>query len=130
MFNRIDHVVIAVTDLDAAANLYGKNFGLKASAPQDAPDLGGRRIRFDVGNAFVDVVQPSVPGSPLEGFIKERGEGIYLIGVQVDNLKQSISELRRKGVQIIEEGGRVLIHPKSTHGALMLLTEKPDGKPA
>ena len=124
MFKGIDHVVIAVTDLDAAAALYGQSFGLKASAPQDAPDLGAKRIRFDAGNAFVDVVQPSSPSSPLNAFIKDRGEGIYLIAVQVDDLKGSVAALRQKGAQIMEESGRVLVSPKTTHGALMQLIEK------
>lgn len=124
MFKRVDHVVIAVTDLDAAAALYGQSFGLKASAPIDAPELGARRIRFDAGNAFVDIVQPSSPTSPLNAFIKDRGEGIYLIAVQVDDLKGSVAALKQKGAEIMEESGRVFVSPKTTHGALMQLIEE------
>ena len=123
MFKRVHHVVIAVSDLTAAAALYGQNFGLKAAAPDEAPDLGAKRIRFDVGNAFIDLVQPSTPTSPLNEFIKDRGEGIYLIAVQVDNLKSTLAELRRKGAQVLEEGGRAFVSPKTTHGALMQLIE-------
>ena len=121
MFTRVDHVVIAVSDLDAAAALYGKSFGLK-SAPQDeVPGLGAKRVRFDAGNAFVDLVQPLAEASPLTQFIKDRGEGIYLIAVKVDDFDATLAALRQKGAQIITERGKTFISPTTTHGALMEL---------
>ncbi len=126
MFNKIHHIVIAVADLDAASTLYGKTFGLKAQTPVDMPAEGWRRVRFDVGNAFVDLAQPTSETGELGKFVKEKGEGIYLISVQVDDLAKTVKELRAKGAQVTGEatkGGRVLVSPQTTHGALMELTE-------
>ena len=126
MFNKIHHIVIAVADLDAASLLYGKTFGLKAQAQVDVPAEGLRRVRFDVGNAFVDIAQPTTDTGELGKFVKDKGEGIYLISVQVDDLAKTVKELRAKGAEVIGEavrGGRVLVSPKTTHGALMELME-------
>ena len=126
MFNKIHHIVIAVADLDAASVLYGETFGLKAQLPVDSPAEGLRRVRFDVGNAFVDIAQPTSDTGELGKFVKEKGEGVYLISVQVDDLRETVKELRAKGAEVIGEatkGGRVLLSPQSTHGALMELTE-------
>ncbi len=121
MFTRVNHVVIAVTDLDAAVALYGKSFGLKSSPPDEVQDLQAKRVRFDAGNAFVDLVQPISDASPLTQFIKDRGEGIYLIAVKVDDFDATLSALRQKGAQIITERGKTFISPSTTHGALMEL---------
>ena len=126
MFKKIHHVVIAVVDLDAATALYGKTFGLKAEAPVEVPAEGLRRVRFDVGNAFVDIAQPTSDSGELGRFVKEKGEGIYLISAQVDDLAKTVEELRAEGAQITGEaakGGRVMVSPQTTHGALMELTE-------
>lgn len=126
MFNKIHHIVIAVADLDAASSLYGKTFGLKAQTLADMPTEGLRRIRFDVGNAFVDIAQPTNETGELGKFVKDKGEGIYLISVQVDDLAKTVKELRAKGAEVVGDavrGGRVLVSPKTTHGALIELTE-------
>ncbi|MBF8299103.1 MAG: methylmalonyl-CoA epimerase [Dehalococcoidia bacterium] len=115
--------MIVVSDLNAAAALYGQTFGLKSGPPQLAPDLQATRLRFDTGNAYVDVVQPASEASPLGQFLKDRGEGIYLIAVQVDDLEGTLTTLRQRGAEIHVEAGRTFISPKTTHGALMELIE-------
>ncbi len=126
MFKRIDHVVIAVKDLEAAATLYGEHLGLKGSEPADVPAIGVRRINFDVGDAFIELAQPVADSSPVAKFVAERGEGLYLIAVQVHDRKAAVKVLREKGARIIGDestDGQVFIHPKSTHGVLMQLVE-------
>lgn len=126
MYNKVDHVVIAVSDLDAAAALYGKTLGLKPSEVMVSRELGLKRINFDVGNAYIEIAQPIDETGPVARFVKEKGEGLYLIAVKVDSIKETVGKLRRQGARIIGDenaGGQVFIHPKSTHGVLMQLVE-------
>lgn len=126
MFKRIDHVVIAVSDLEAANAVYSKQLGLKGREAQEVPAIGIKQIIFDLGNAFIEVAQPITEASPLTRFLKERGEGIYLIAVQVDDVKATAKKLRANGARIIgneDAGGQVFVHPKSTHGVLIQLTQ-------
>jgi len=126
MFKRIDHVVIAVTDLEASADLYANAFSLKGTPPKEVPAIGIRNVLFDVGNAFIELAQPLNDTGPIARFLKERGEGLYLIAIQVDDLKASARRLREKGARILGDenaGGQVFIHPKSTHGVLIQLLQ-------
>ena len=123
MLNRVQRVVIAVSDLEAAEVLYGGTFGLKGTPVEDFPELGARRLRFDVGNAFIDIAQPVTDSGPLFQFIKDRGEGLYLMVVQVEDLNGTVAALIARGADIVRHGGRTFISPKTTHGALMELLE-------
>ena len=78
------------------------------------------------GTRFIELAQPVADSSPVAKFVAERGEGLYLIAVQVDDRKAAVKVLREKGARIIGDestDGQVFIHPKSTHGVLMQLVE-------
>jgi methylmalonyl-CoA/ethylmalonyl-CoA epimerase len=129
MFKRIDHVVIAVKDLNETAALYRDRYGLKATEPEDIPAMGIRRVNIDVGNAYIELAQPVDPQGPVAKFLEERGEGLYLIAMQVDDLPGTVKRLQDKGARLIgaegasKPGARVFIHPKSAHGALIMLSQ-------
>ncbi|MBI3743810.1 MAG: VOC family protein [Chloroflexi bacterium] len=129
MFKRIDHVVIAVKDLEDSAALYMQKYGLKATAPEDVPDLGIRIRKVDVGNSYIELAQPTNPDGPVGKFVANTGEGLYLIAIQVDSLAATVKNLQDKGARLIgaenasKKGARVFVHPKSTHGALLMLME-------
>ncbi len=129
MLKRIDHVVIAVKDLKAATAIYEKQFGLKATEPKDVPALGIRNVKLQLGNAFIELAEPTDPNGPVGKFVNEKGDGLYLISIEVDSLKSSMESLKSKGARLIGEdnaakSGIVFVHPKSTHGALIQLMEK------
>ncbi len=124
MFKRVDHVVIAVADLEASVALYRDKFGLNASETVEPPGMGLKRVNVDVGNAYIELAQPTDEDGPLGKFLKNRGEGLYLLAVEVDDLKGTVKALRDKGARIIGDensGGQVFVHPSSTHGMLIQL---------
>ena len=129
MFKRIDHVVIAVKDLDETSTVYTEVYGLSGTAPEDIPEMGIRRVNIDVGNAYIELAQPTDPNGPVAKFLDDRGEGLYLIAVEVDDLPETVKTLQERGARLIgaenaeTPGGRVFIHPKSARGALIMLSQ-------
>ena len=129
MFKRIDHVVIAVRDLEETAALYAEKFDLRGTPLEEMPELGLRRVKFDVGNAYIELAQPTDETGPLARFLEEQGEGLYLIAIEVDDLEATVGVLRERGASLMgeegigEAGGRrtVFIHPKTARGALIML---------
>ena len=124
MFKRVDHVVIAVSDLAESVALYEEKFGLKGSDVVESPEMGLKRVNLDVGNAYIELAQPTDDTGPLGKFLQTRGEGLYLLAVEVDDLKGTVQALRDKGARIIGDensGGQVFVHPASTHGMLLQL---------
>lgn len=124
MFKRIDHIVIAVHDVEEAALLYTDTYNLAASEVLELSHLGLKAIKIDVGNAYIELAQPSKPDSPMAKFLAEKGEGLYLIAVQVDDLAATVKQLQDNGAKILGgPPGPTYIHPRSTHGALITLME-------
>ncbi len=129
MFKRIDHVVIAVKDLNETIPLYRDKYGLEVTPVKDVPELGIRSVRVTMPNAFIELAQPIDPNGPVAKFLEERGEGLYLIAMQVDDLPGTVKRLQDKGARLIgaegasKPGARVFIHPKSAHGALIMLMD-------
>ncbi|MCL0101521.1 VOC family protein [Dehalococcoidia bacterium] len=124
MFKRVDHVVIAVSDLAESMALYEEKFGLKAGDVVESPELGLRRVNMDVGNAYIELAQPTDETGPVGKFLENRGEGLYLLAVEVDDLIVTAQALRDKGARIIGDensGGQVFVHPATTHGMLLQL---------
>lgn len=131
-FKRIDHVVIATEDLQDAARLWERNLGLKPDASLDRPLGSGFKVaRLPIGDAFLELVQPvATEGRFLERF-KERGEGIFSISLEVDDLDSAVGYLRGKGVRVSDpEAGiwpasRVArVNQASTHGVSIQLIER------
>lgn len=127
MFKRIDHVVIAVKDLNETVPLYRDTYGLPVTEARDHPKLGIRAARVLVKNAYIELAQPLDPNGPVGKFLAERGEGLYMIAVQVDDLPGTTKRLLERGARLIgaeqaaQPGARVFIHPQSAHGALIML---------
>ena len=124
MFKRIDHLVVAVEDVEEAAALYTDVYGLAASEVQDLSHLGLKAINIELGNAYIELAQPTNPDGPVGKFLADKGEGLYLIAVQVDDLPGTVEKLKEQGARILGgPPGQTFIHPKSTHGALIMLME-------
>ena len=124
MFKRIDHLVVAVEDVEEAAALYTDVYGLEVSEVQDLSHLGLKAINIELGNAYIELAQPTNPDGPVGKFLADKGEGLYLIAVQVDDLPGTVEKLKEQGARILGgPPGQTFIHPKSTHGALIMLME-------
>ena len=135
MINKLSFVCIAVNNLQEATGRYIDLFGLKVMQPPNDSTRFGFRNTF-LGNGkgpVVELLEPIDPDSAVAKFLKSRGEGVYLITFEVDDLREAVREVRAKGGRITgidedEEPGptidAVWVHPKSTHGVFIELLQK------
>ena len=133
MLDRIYHLGYAVRDLEAAARFYEENFGARPSEPEVVGDQGIVATMFRVGESQIELVQPTRPNSPVGKFLEKRGEGFHHVAFQVEDLEAALDELRRNGVDLIDESPRIgaggtrmaFVHPKGAFGVLTELVELP-----
>jgi methylmalonyl-CoA/ethylmalonyl-CoA epimerase len=133
MLNKIYHLGYAVEDIEAASRFYMENFGVEPTEPEVVEEQGIIATMFRVGESMVELVQATGPDTPVGRFLARRGEGFHHVAYQVDNLEAALRELRKIGVEIIDEEPRIgargtrmaFIHPKSTFGVLTELVELP-----
>jgi catechol 2,3-dioxygenase-like lactoylglutathione lyase family enzyme len=131
-FKRIDHVVIATADLEDAARLWERNLGLKPDKSLDHPLGAGFKVaRLPVGGSFLELVQPVEQKGRFYEQFQQRGEGMFSISIEVDDLEDAIAYLREKGAKVSDpEPGiwpstRVArISQVSTHGVSIQLIER------
>ena len=134
MIEFIDHIGIAVKNLDDAVRLYRDVLGFKL---QGIHTLAERRVKvafFSVGHeSRIELLEPLDGESPVAKFLETRGEGIQHLAVRVKNIEVALEDFRQKGVTLIDEkpragaeGARIaFVHPKSTRGVLLELVQKP-----
>jgi methylmalonyl-CoA epimerase len=126
---RIDHVVIAVPDLEAAVATYQENFGLVKVSGGEVPSLGIRNAFLQIGDAQIELMTPLTDQGPVANFLAKQGGGMYLLALEVDDLEAAVAELQDKGVRVnVTEGSAgqrlAFISPKATHGVLLQLLER------
>jgi methylmalonyl-CoA/ethylmalonyl-CoA epimerase len=129
---RLSHVGIAVSDLDAAIELYQGVYGLRPGPSWVGETDGIRAASFQVGDVEIELMQPLNESSPVSRFIARRGEGIHHLSFAVDDVGESLSQARAAGLETIDQvprpggGGRTrvgFVHPRSTFGVLTELEE-------
>lgn len=131
-FKRIDHVVIATEDLADAAAKWERNLGLRVQERVSRPLGSGFDVaRLPVGDAFVELVQPVEEKGRFAEQFRERGEGLFSISIEVDDLDEAVRYLRGKGARVsdpepgIWPGSRVArVSRSSTHGVSLQLIER------
>ncbi len=131
-FKRIDHIVIATEDLTDAAAKWERNLGLRVEERVSRPLGSGFDVaRLPVGDAFIELVQPGEDKGRFAEQFKERGEGLFSISIEVDDLEGAVSHLRGKGARVsdpepgIWPGSRVArVSRSSTHGVSIQLIER------
>ncbi|HEX6548203.1 MAG TPA: methylmalonyl-CoA epimerase [Candidatus Dormibacteraeota bacterium] len=132
MIERVSHLGIAVTDLEAAIRLYRDVFGLEPSHRWVAEADRMEACSFDIGGVEIELMQPLEADSPVGKFIAKRGEGIHHVAFRVDDVAAALRRAQEAGLEPIDreprEGGdgrtRIgFLHPKSTQGVLMELEE-------
>jgi len=130
--NNIEHIGIAVKNLTETIKFYEDVFGLKCYAVEEVQDQKVRTAYFMVGQTKVELLESTEPYGPISKFIDKRGEGIHHIAYAVEDLKSTLDELVKKGVQLIDKAPRkgaeemsiAFLHPKSTNGVLTELCEQ------
>jgi methylmalonyl-CoA/ethylmalonyl-CoA epimerase len=132
---RLDHVGIAVADLDAARALYEGALGLEVTHEEVIAEQGVHELLLRAGEAYVQLVAPLSPGSPVGKFLAKRGEGVHHVGYSVPDVAAALAELRAKGFEVIEPAPRIgsggttiaFLHPKAMGGVLVELVEEGTG---
>jgi methylmalonyl-CoA/ethylmalonyl-CoA epimerase len=127
----IDHIGIAVGDLDESLAFFKDALGLELDAPEDVPSQRVRAHFLQAGDAAIELVEPTSDDSPIARFISKRGAGIHHLALRVDDIVAALAELKAKGVRLIDETPRpgahdslvAFIHPSSAHGVLVELKQ-------
>lgn len=131
MFKGVDHVVVAVKDLDAAVGRYETLYGTSVSDRSEAAQAGMKMAFFRFDDSYVELVSNLGNDGPIAKRLEERGEGVHLIAMKVDDLEKAVAELRDKGVRLVGDPGpgnpirgQVFVHPSYTGGVLTQLVQR------
>jgi methylmalonyl-CoA epimerase len=135
MFARIDHVGVAVEDLDAAIALYRDTYAMELVHREVVEEQGVEAVLLDVGENHVELLAPLGPDTPVGRFLAARGPGMHHVAYQVTDIERTLGALREQGVRLIDESPRIgirgshvaFVHPKSTGGVLTEIVQPAEG---
>lgn len=130
----IEHIGIAVKNLDESIKYYENILGLKCYAVEEVKDQKVKTAFFMVGQTKIELLESTAEDGPIAKFIEKKGEGIHHLAFAVNNLPEVLKEVEAKGVQLIDKSPRkgaegldiAFLHPKSTIGVLTELCEHKD----
>lgn len=131
---KIDHLGIAVHSIDEAKRLFQDTLGLSFEGAETVAEQKVTTAFFPVGDSEVELLESTAPDGPIAKYLEKRGEGVQHIAFRVENLEEALAELKEKGIRLIDEKPRkgaggakiAFLHPKSTHGVLIELSERED----
>jgi methylmalonyl-CoA/ethylmalonyl-CoA epimerase len=131
MFARIDHVGVAVEDLDASIALYEKTYKMELVHRETVAEQGVEAVLLDVGENHVELLAPLGPDTPVGKFLAKKGPGIHHVAYQVTDIDATLAELKAAGLRLIDEtprigirGSRVaFLHPAASGGVLTEIVE-------
>src|ERR1051326_733690 len=107
---KIDHLGIAVKTVADAAKMYERVLGLKVTGTDQVDDQGVRVAMLDIGESRFELLEAIRPDSPIAKFVAKRGEGLHHIAVRVDDIEESLAQLKASGVRLIDEVPRKGAH--------------------
>ncbi|WP_456321550.1 methylmalonyl-CoA epimerase [Palaeococcus sp. (in: euryarchaeotes)] len=131
MIKRIDHVGIAVKNLDEAIKVW-ESLGLNVEEIEEVPEQKVRTAIFHVGESRIELLEGTSEDSPISKFITKRGEGIHHIALGVDDIEEHLKKLEEQGFRLIDRQPRngaggakiAFVHPKSVNGVLLELCQR------
>lgn len=131
MLEKIDHLGIAVRDLEQALLIFGEKLGIEVGGVEEVAEQKAKVAFLPLGESNLELLQSTDPEGAVARFIESRGEGIHHVAFRVKNLEESLARLRSEGVRLIDEKPRLgaggvkiaFLHPKSTGGVLVELCE-------
>jgi methylmalonyl-CoA/ethylmalonyl-CoA epimerase len=131
MLGRIDHIGVAVEDLDAALALYERALGMPVAHRETVTAQGVEAILLDVGENHVELLRPLGPDTPVGRFLAKQGPGLHHVAYQVADIDAVLASLKDAGLRLIDEAPRVgirnsrvaFVHPASTGGVLTEIVE-------
>jgi methylmalonyl-CoA/ethylmalonyl-CoA epimerase len=133
MLTEIDHVGIAVWDLQAAAAEYQAAFGVSPVHRERVEDQGVEEILFRVGTSYIQLLGALGPDRPVGRFLERRGEGVHHVGYRVRNVAAALEGLRAAGIPLVDQAPRPgsrgtmvgFAHPRGFRGVLVELVQEP-----
>ena len=131
MFKGVDHVVIAVKDLDASVGRYETIYGTGVSDRSEAPAAGMAMAFFRFGDSYIELVSATGDQGPIAKRLAEQGEGVHLVAMKVDDIDATLTTLRDAGIRLVGDPGagnpvkgQVFIHPSMTGGVLTQIVQR------
>jgi len=129
MIAKIDHVGIAVNDIEEAAKLYTDVLGLEVKGIETVEEQKARTVIIPVGDSKIELLESTDSEGAIAKFIEKRGEGMHHLALKVSNIKEALESLKEKGIQLIDEEPRIgvegasiaFLHPKGTKILLELV---------
>jgi methylmalonyl-CoA/ethylmalonyl-CoA epimerase len=135
MFGRIDHVGVAVEDIDAALELYEGAFAMPLAHRETVEEQGVEAVLLDVGEGHVELLRPLGPETAVGKFLERKGPGLHHVAYAVDDIDATLEKLAAAGLELIDTEPRVgiresrvaFLHPRSTGGVLTEIVEPAEG---
>src|ERR671911_2739747 len=132
LLTEIDHVAIAVNDLEAAIAYYGDTFGAEVAHREVVESDGVEEALLRVADSYVQLLTPVRDDSPVAKYLEKRGEGIHHVAYRVDDCAAALERVKREGHQVIDEAPRpgsrnttvAFVHPKTAFGTLIELVQE------
>jgi methylmalonyl-CoA/ethylmalonyl-CoA epimerase len=135
LFGRIDHIGVAVEDIDAAIELYRDSFGMALAHRETVESQGVEAVLLDVGDGHVELLAPLGPDTPVGKYMAKNGAGLHHVAYAVDDIDATLEKIAAAGVQLIDSEPRTgirdsrvaFLHPRSTGGVLTEIVEPAGG---
>lgn len=131
MFTNLEHLGLAVQDLDAATTLYTTLLGMEPYKRETVESEGVDTVFFQVGGSKIELLGGTTPDSAITKFVAKKGEGIHHVAFEVDDIRAEMQRLRTEGFVLLNEEPKrgadnklvCFVHPKSAHGVLVELCQ-------
>lgn len=135
MFNRVDHIGVAVEDIDASLELYERDYGMTLVHREVVAEQGVEAVLLDVGENHIELLAPTGPDTPVGKFIAKKGPGMHHVAYQVDDIEATLAALKEAGMKLIDETPRIgirnsrvaFLHPKTAGGLLTEIVQPAEG---
>jgi len=135
MFGRIDHIGVAVEDIDAALSLYEQSFEMELAHRETVESQGVEAVLLDVGDGHVELLRPLGPETAVGKFLARKGPGLHHVAYAVGDIDATLKQLAAAGLELIDSEARVgirasrvaFLHPRSTGGVLTEIVEPAEG---
>jgi methylmalonyl-CoA/ethylmalonyl-CoA epimerase len=132
LLTEIDHVAIAVRDLEAAIEYYRDTFGCEVEHRETVERDGVEEALLKVADSYIQLLTPSRPDSPVAKYLENKGEGLHHIGYRVDDCAAALAAVKEQGHRVIDEEPRpgsrgttvAFVHPKTAFGTLIELVQE------
>lgn len=132
MFEKVDHIGIAVANLEEALKLYRDQLGLECKGTEVVEEQKVKVAFLPVGESKIELLESTDPEGPVGKFIEKKGAGVHHLSFRVSNIEEKLEQLKQQGVELIDQKPRygaggakiAFLHPKSTGGVLIEICER------